>query len=165
MDNDIDILRYISIMTMTKYGYPLFDIISDNTCQKEIDDLPEYIKQYINLKNNYYLYLSKPPYRMNKILIKITKESIKYTDILSNTINYIIDNINKEHNKIYSYNLNQYNNIDIYIIDINKNIYEKIIKNMCLTDFMALVFKQKNIIISDDNTDDIIIFSSKFSIN
>ena len=50
MDSEIDILRYISIMSMTKYGYPIFNIISDNTYKivdinsslrkkSEIDDL------------------------------------------------------------------------------------------------------------------------------
>lgn len=170
MDSNIDILRYISITSMTKYGYPVFDIISDNTCQKYIDDLPEYIKQHLDLKNNYYLYLSDPPYGLNKILIKITKESVKYSGILTDTINYIVDHINKKQNKTVFYDLNQVNNqIDIYIIDINKDIYDNIVKNKCLSDFISLVFRQKSILISedvfDDTPDDIIIFSSKFSIN
>ena len=92
MDSDLDILRYISIMSMTKYGYPVFDIISDNTCQKDIDELPDYIKQHLDLKNNYYLYLPNPPYGIDKILIKITKGSVKYTEIALkfSSINFLI---------------------------------------------------------------------------
>jgi len=170
MNSEIDILRYISIMSMTKYGYPVFNIIYDNTCQKDIDNLPDYIKRYLDIKNNYYLYLPNPPYGLNKILIKITKESIKYTDILTDTINYIVDQINKKQNNSL-YELSQdINHIDIYIININKNIYDNIIKNRDLIDFMALVYKQKNKLISEDDifnnqSDDIVIFSSKFSIN
>jgi len=171
MDNDIDNLRYISIMSMTKYGYPIFNIISENTCQRDIDNLPDYIKQQLDLKNNYYLYLPNPPYGINKILIKITKESVQYIDILTDTINYIVEHISKKQTKLSLYELNQSsNNVDIYIIDINKNMSDKIIKNKSLLDFMSLVFKQKNILISEDDIfdtqpDDIIIFSSKFSIN
>ena len=168
MDNNLDNLRYISIMSMTKYGYPIFNIISENTCQRDIDNLPDYIKQQLDLKNNYYLYLPNPPYGINKILIKITKESVQYIDILTDTINYIVEHISKNQTKLSLYELS--NKIDIYIIDINKNMSDKIIKNKSLLDFMSLVFKQKNILISeydifDTQPDDIIIFSSKFSIN
>ena len=168
MDSNIDILRYISILSMTKHGYPIFDIISDNTCKRDIDNLPNYLKQSLDLKNNYYLLLLNPPFGLNKILIKITKESVKYTDILTDTINYIVDHISKKRNKLNE--LSQLSNhIDIYIIDITKDIYDNIVKKN-LSDFMAFVFRRKNILISEDDifdtqTDDIIIFSSKFSIN
>lgn len=171
MDSDIDILRCISIMSMTKYGYPTFIIISDSSYQKDIDNLPTYIKHQLDLTNNYYLYLSNPPYGLNKILIKITKESVKYTGIITDTINYIVDLINQQQKKYDFYNLNQNNNrIDIYIININKEIYENLVRNKRVSDFMSLVFTHKNIIISEEDLfdyqpDEIIIFSSRFSIN
>ena len=131
-------------MFMAKYGYPIFNIISENTYQRDIDNLHDYIKQQLDLKNNYYLYLQNPPYCIHKILIKITKESIQYIDILTDTINYIVEHISKKQTKISLYELNQLsNNVDIYIININKNIYDTLIKNKSLLDFMSLVFKQK----------------------